>query len=388
MQSKQYKSQELSSVLEILSSQNFSGTFHIETQGNFVNTCNTCVLIWRNGELVFGGLTIPSNLKFAEMLVKKFKPDFINVAIQTAKERVDDSTSFREILELFVKIKILTWEQVENCVFKKIVQHLDRLWQFPGVAKWQTTTEFDLSYGEDRHGLKWKTLQQELNKRQQKWKAIEDLVPSMNAIPYKVENLDRINNSTVKEHLQKYVNGRRSLLAIAEKIDRDPLAVAQTYYKWVKLNWIDFEQNTTRDGSTSGSSDRTQQTPENSDLPMILSVDDSPIVQKSIERALKEVYRVVLAGNAKDALAILNREPIRLVLLDLTMPDVDGLQFCKTIKKIPKFHDLPIVMVTARDGLLDKMKGHLAGTDKYITKPFEPEQLRQVVNKYVNANVL
>ena len=65
------------------------------------------------------------------------------------------------------------------------------------------------------------------------------------------------------------------------------------------------------------------------------------------------------------------------------MPDVDGLEFCKTIRAIPKFQDLPIVMVTARDGLVNKMRGRIAGTDKYITKPFEPEELRQVVSQYI-----
>lgn len=65
------------------------------------------------------------------------------------------------------------------------------------------------------------------------------------------------------------------------------------------------------------------------------------------------------------------------------MPDVDGLEFCKTIRQMSKFRDLPIVMVTARDGLIDKMKGQIAGTNKYLTKPFQPEELQEVVKKYI-----
>jgi twitching motility two-component system response regulator PilG len=67
------------------------------------------------------------------------------------------------------------------------------------------------------------------------------------------------------------------------------------------------------------------------------------------------------------------------------MPDIDGLDFCKTIRKIPKFKDLPVIMVTARDGFVDKLKGQIAGTNKYITKPFQPEELLEIVNKYITV---
>lgn len=118
---------------------------------------------------------------------------------------------------------------------------------------------------------------------------------------------------------------------------------------------------------------------------MILSVDDSPIVQTAIKRALSSQYHVILTDKAMDALTLLNQKPIKLLLLDLTMPDVDGLEICRTVRSIPKFRDLPIIMLTARDGLIDKMKGHIAGTTKYLTKPFEPEQLLEIVNKYVSS---
>ena len=92
----------------------------------------------------------------------------------------------------------------------------------------------------------------------------------------------------------------------------------------------------------------------------------------------------MLANNATQALTILHESKVELMLLDLTMPDVDGLEFCKTIRAMTKFQNLPIVMVTARDGLVNKMKGRIAGTSRYLTKPFKPEELRQVVQEYIN----
>ena len=92
-----------------------------------------------------------------------------------------------------------------------------------------------------------------------------------------------------------------------------------------------------------------------------------------------------MAGKAAEALKILNEQPVKLLLLDLTMPDVDGLEFCRSLRKMPQFQDLPIVMVTARDGLINKMKGQIAGTNKYLTKPFSPEELRTVVGQYLQS---
>lgn len=69
------------------------------------------------------------------------------------------------------------------------------------------------------------------------------------------------------------------------------------------------------------------------------------------------------------------------------MPDIDGLEMCKTLRSIPKFRNLPIVMVTARDTLVDKMKGQIAGTNRYLTKPFDTEKLLAVIGEFLgNGN--
>jgi twitching motility two-component system response regulator PilG len=113
----------------------------------------------------------------------------------------------------------------------------------------------------------------------------------------------------------------------------------------------------------------------------ILSIDDSTVMQQLIKQTLSEEYRVLLCDSAIQALALINQEPIALVLLDVSMPEMDGLDFCRTVRSIPKFQDLPIVMVTGRDGNLDKLQGRLAGATEYLTKPFDAEQLKVILRK-------
>ena len=122
-------------------------------------------------------------------------------------------------------------------------------------------------------------------------------------------------------------------------------------------------------------------------MPTILAVDDSVVTQEMVKRALAGDYRVLVAGNAVEALAMIYHEKIAVLLLDVSMPGIDGLEFCRTVRNLPQFRELPIIMLTARDKLFDKVQGRLAGATEYLTKPFDSNQLRQVVGKFVSANL-
>ena len=119
----------------------------------------------------------------------------------------------------------------------------------------------------------------------------------------------------------------------------------------------------------------------------IMAVDDSVVMQNLVKRALEDDYRVLVADNAVDALSLIYHEPIAVLLLDVSMPGIDGLELCRTVRNLPHFQNLPIIMLTARDGLFDKVQGRLAGATEYLTKPFETEQLRQLVRKFASTDL-
>ncbi len=419
MSSNKYESSELNSILESLFKKNANGVLSLKTQVTSWQHQRSCILILRHGSLVYGDTQvsqIPNNKEFCKMLGNKLKPNLINAALSVASEKITNPTSITELIELLTKMRVFTWEEVEALITTKVILTLEKFLAHPGEAQWQATSDFDLSYGKDRHGLAWSKIQQQLNQRQQKWQSLAPKIPSLDAIPIVTkEQLKQINNSQVKEHFRNSVDGKRAIVDIAEKMGKDPLTVAKSYLNWVNNGWVSFEgtseaiqavieakakiksiqaviqspENTAPKMATAVNTSTSTPQPSDSQadsqgLPIVLSVDDSPIIQTTIKRALKEDYNVLLADKATEALKILNQQPVKLLLLDLTMPDVDGLEFCQTIRKIPKFKNLPIIMVTARDGLVNKMKGHIAGTSKYLTKPFKPEELREVVRQYIS----
>lgn len=116
----------------------------------------------------------------------------------------------------------------------------------------------------------------------------------------------------------------------------------------------------------------------------ILVVDDSPTVRKLISGKLeKSGHSVICAIDGVDALERLGECTPDLVLLDITMPRMDGYEVCKQIRSNPAGKELPVVMISGKDGFFDKVRGRMAGTTGYITKPFGPETLMKALETYL-----
>ncbi|WP_228486272.1 response regulator [Paludibaculum fermentans] len=117
---------------------------------------------------------------------------------------------------------------------------------------------------------------------------------------------------------------------------------------------------------------------------LILAVDDSTTVRKIVSVTLERYgYRVLTAMDGMQALAKLDEQRPDLILLDITMPRMDGYQVCKTIKQNSYTKPIPVVMLSGKDGFFDKVKGKLAGATDYLTKPFQEEALVKAVEKHL-----
>lgn len=116
----------------------------------------------------------------------------------------------------------------------------------------------------------------------------------------------------------------------------------------------------------------------------VLVVDDSLIARKATCKPLVQAgYYVVEASDGFEALGQMQNENPDLLVLDLIMPGIDGYKVIDIIKKNSQFDAVPIIILTSRDSLLDKLKGKLSDSDEYLTKPFKPEALLEKVAKYL-----
>jgi twitching motility two-component system response regulator PilG len=120
--------------------------------------------------------------------------------------------------------------------------------------------------------------------------------------------------------------------------------------------------------------------PRDPSVTRVLVIDDSNTIRRSAEIFLKQGgCEVVLAEDGFDALAKVSDHRPDLIFCDILMPRLDGYQTCAIIKRNPQFAQVPVIMLSSKDGLFDKARGRMVGSEDYLTKPFTKDQLLQAV---------
>ena len=120
----------------------------------------------------------------------------------------------------------------------------------------------------------------------------------------------------------------------------------------------------------------------------VLVIDDSNTIRRSAEIFLRQGgHEVVLAEDGFDALAKVNDHTPQLIFCDILMPRLDGYQTCALIRKSARFHSTPVVMLSSKDGLFDRARGAMVGSNAYLTKPFTKDSLLRTVREFTAAAV-
>ena len=116
----------------------------------------------------------------------------------------------------------------------------------------------------------------------------------------------------------------------------------------------------------------------------VLVVDDSTTVQRLMDLTLRPLgVDVEFADNGRDAISLAQRRYYDLIFLDVILPEVDGYRVCRTVKGNKNTKGTPIIMLTSQDSVFDKVRGIMAGTDVYLTKPLDRPKLIAALKKYI-----
>ena len=118
----------------------------------------------------------------------------------------------------------------------------------------------------------------------------------------------------------------------------------------------------------------------------VMVIDDSKTIRRTAETLLKrEGAEVVTATDGFEALAKVADQHPQIIFVDIMMPRLDGYQTCALIKNNQVFKHTPVIMLSSKDGLFDKARGRIVGSEQYLTKPFTREELLEAIRKHVNA---
>jgi twitching motility two-component system response regulator PilG len=116
-------------------------------------------------------------------------------------------------------------------------------------------------------------------------------------------------------------------------------------------------------------------------------IDDSNTIRRSAEMFLKQAgCKVMMAEDGFDALSKIASQLPNVVFVDIMMPRLDGYQTCSLIKRNSRFKSTPVIMLSSKDGLFDRARGRMVGSDQYLTKPFTKESLIEAVQQYASPD--
>jgi len=125
---------------------------------------------------------------------------------------------------------------------------------------------------------------------------------------------------------------------------------------------------------------------DNLDGVKVMVIDDSNTIRRSAEIFLKQIgCEVILAEDGFDALSKIASHLPDLIFVDIMMPRLDGYQTCSLIKRNSRFKSTPVIMLSSKDGVFDRARGRMVGSDQYLTKPFTQESLTDAVKTYASS---
>lgn len=187
------------------------------------------------------------------------------------------------------------------------------------------------------------------------------------------------------EYLQIHIDNPQKIELLSQKLTQNLCLYEAAYQlKMDALELAKFLHPIVRSGVVGMIPYRTAQ---NDDRPTIACIDDSKTVQRNVKLILEASgYRVLELMEPARALTTLARQKPVLILMDISMPEIDGYELCRLLRRSNALQEIPIVMLTGRDGLIDRLRARMVGANDYMTKPFNPQELIDIVQKLTNQS--
>jgi len=222
--------------------------------------------------------------------------------------------------------------------------------------------------------LKFDTIAQDIIKQAQCWKDLYQVIQSPDQYPA-IIHPDLLKDYPLLASLAKWIDGKTSIRQIARYANQKPLEIATTIFRQVKSGNMAIAPVITNFSHLQSPSGL-----------RIACIDDSITICRAVEYILQSNgYQVTSISNPIKALSLVFQLKPNLIFCDITMPELDGYELCAMFRKSVAFSQIPIIMLTGKDGFIDRIKARMVGATEYLTKPFREKELLIVVEKYLTV---
>lgn len=219
-------------------------------------------------------------------------------------------------------------------------------------------------------------------KQVQEWKQFHPHIQSPNQILAIAD--PRVLRESLTEStfriLGRWVDGKTSIRQMARFLHHDVATVAKAIYSYVQQGTVQLIYPPLNDRTLR----RDLRVPSLEKVPRVVCIDDGATIRKTVEYILSHHgYEVSAISNPLKALSLVFQLKPDLILCDIAMPELDGYELCAMLRQATAFRQIPIVMLTGKDGFIDRVKARMVGATDYLTKPFGEGELLTLVEKYV-----
>jgi twitching motility two-component system response regulator PilG len=222
-----------------------------------------------------------------------------------------------------------------------------------------------------------------VTKQVQEWKQLYPHIQSPEQLPVLADPVRLCSSlpTATLNKLQHWADGKTSLRQLARHLNRDILTVAKAIYPYVQQNWLQLVYSVTFQ-LRAYTEDR--ELKENH-RKRIVCIDDAIAICETVESILQpHGYETISLTNPLEALSLVFKLKPDLILCDITMPQLEGYEICTMLRHSTAFRLVPIIMLTGKDGFIDRVRARMFGATDYLTKPFTDTELLMLIAKYIN----
>ncbi len=384
-QFKAYKKSQKDSLLNIYTSENNSWSIYFRLGR----------IIWATG----------GNHRFRKWhrLMNQYCPNINLKAIQV--EQIDDF-----LCEYYALKKMLSKGELElekaNCIIRDIITEvLFEILQFEPKISQISLEDFEEKQNEKiKEAIIYINPELALKKSQDLWESwcnagLANISPNIALLLAKPEQLKSSTNSVTYQKISILVDGNKTLRDLALITKQELVNIALSFFPYVQNNIISLQEipdlanpiglikpnksQSNQRQSTAGSNITKQAVQR-----LILCVDDNPKICHTMKEILTASgYKFIDVQDPLDVLPTLIEHKPDLVFLDLVMPVANGYEICSQIRKMSNFKDLPIVILTGNDGIVDRVRAKMVGASEFLAKPIESKKVLAVANRFLNSTV-
>lgn len=217
-------------------------------------------------------------------------------------------------------------------------------------------------------------------KQVQEWKQFHPHIqlPEQCPVIADAEPLRRTLKGSSFAALERWVDGKTSLRQVARYFNRDIVTVARALYPHVRQGLVQMQPAEVAPPKP------LQLLETRNRVPRVVCIDDGATIREIVEQSLSQQgYEAAGISNPLKALSLAFQLKPDLILCDIAMPELDGYEICAMLRQSTAFRETPIIMLTGKDGFIDRVKARMVGATDYLTKPFSEGELLMLVEKYV-----